>query len=125
MPRWVRIRVPLAAVAISLAQLFQFIVEFPHTQFSIHSSFGQGIHCPALSVSIRSVSVSAHPTCNMQSESQGARETPSRFVQGFLLPASAARRFLGVDVRAVGNRVASMATDPGLPGRQPDAGANP
>ena len=56
-----------------------------------------------------------HATCTQ--ESLGARETPSRFVQGFVLIASAARRLLGVDVRAVGKRVASMATDPGLPGR--------
>ena len=38
-------------------------------------------------------------------------------VQVFVLIASAARRLIGVDVRAVGKRVASMATDPGLPGR--------
>ena len=39
------------------------------------------------------------------------------FRAGVLLLASAARRLFGVDVRAVGTRVASMATDPGLPGR--------
>ena len=33
---------------------------------------------------------------------QRARETPSRFVQGFVVLASAARRLFGVDVRAVG-----------------------
>jgi hypothetical protein len=61
------------------------------------------------------VSVYARPGCLSARVLQGARETPLPFRALVLLLASAARRFwFGIEVRACGHRVASMAHDPGL-----------